>query len=70
MPQVDWKQAPRQAKWWAVDADGAAHWFCPPDVAAFTDFWFAESMDAPNFGFDGDWRQSLTERPAVIKAIR
>lgn len=35
---VDWKAAPKIAQWWAVDADGKAHWFKAPNVAAFTDF--------------------------------
>ncbi|MEP3256410.1 MAG: hypothetical protein ABJL55_07415 [Roseibium sp.] len=63
MSNVDWKQAPKSATWWAVDANGNANWFCKPDVAAFTDFWFAEPKSAPSFGFEGDWRQSLTKRP-------
>lgn len=63
LPMIDWKQAPRNARWWAVDANGEAHWFFPPDVAARTDFWFHEPQPAPAFGFTGDWRQSLTERP-------
>jgi hypothetical protein len=64
--EVDWKQAPRAARWWAVDAKGEAHWFFPPDVAAFTNFWWQEApVPAPRFGFDGDWRQSLVERPAL-----
>jgi hypothetical protein len=60
---VDWKKAPKNAQWWAVDANGEAHWFCAPDIAAFTDFWFSEPMPAPLFDFEGDWRQSLVERP-------
>jgi hypothetical protein len=51
---VDWSQAPKNALWWAVDADGKAHWYCAPDVAAFTNFWFAEHVLAPDFGFSGD----------------
>ncbi|MCK3776444.1 hypothetical protein MZK49_06845 [Ensifer sesbaniae] len=62
---VDWKRAPKGARWWAMDADGQAHWYCAPDVAAFTDFWFASSVPAPDFGFVGDWRESLTERPEL-----
>lgn len=62
-PDVDWKKAPKLARWWAIDADGQAHWFCAPNVAAFTNFWFSEPQDAPTFGYDGDYRQSLTERP-------
>lgn len=38
MCKIDWKQAPKGAVWWAVDANGEANWFCEPDVAAFTDF--------------------------------
>lgn len=62
---VDWKQAPKLAQWWAVDKDGVAHWFCRPNVAAFTEFWYAESVIAPDFDYDGDWRDSLTERPGT-----
>ena len=60
---VDWKAAPKNARWWAVDADGTAHWFKSPNVAAFTAFWFADQESAPLFGYDGDWRESLTTRP-------
>jgi len=56
---VDWKAAPNTAHWWAVDADGKAHWFKPPNVAAFTSFWFTESEQAPPFDYSGDWRESL-----------
>ncbi len=61
---VDWKTAPKNAQWWAVDANGQAHWFMSPDVAPFTDFWFADHVPAPHFGYEGDWRKSLTARPA------
>lgn len=61
---IDWKQAPQKARWWAVDGDGKAHWYYEPNVAPFTDFWFAESEPAPVFGFTGDWRKSLVERPS------
>ncbi|MCA8017718.1 hypothetical protein [Burkholderia metallica] len=64
-PQIDWKKAPKGARWWAVDANGQAHWFLAPNVAAFTDFWFSEPKLAPTFGFTGDWRKSLTERPGL-----
>jgi hypothetical protein len=63
-PDVDWKQAPKRARWWAVDGNGKAHWYCEPDVAAFTNFWFTEQVAAPAFGYTGDYMQSLTERPA------
>tara|TARA_B100000378_G_C17876830_1_gene354096 strand:+ start:162 stop:362 length:201 start_codon:yes stop_codon:yes gene_type:complete len=60
---IDWKQAPKGARWWAIDADGKAHWYCVPAVAAFTTFWYADMLDAPTFGYDGDWKKSLQERP-------
>jgi len=60
---VDWKDAPKNAVWWAVDAIGTAHWFMSPTVAAFTDFWFVDHVNAPLFGYEGDWRESLTKRP-------
>jgi hypothetical protein len=60
---VDWKAAPKSALWWAVDADGTAHWFNAPNVAPFTNFWFADPENAPLFDYAGDWRESLTKRP-------
>ena len=65
--RVDWKKAPKNAIWWAVDADGTAHWFISPDIKPFTGFWFTSQMPAPLFAFFGDWRESLTERPPVAK---
>ncbi|SHG78498.1 hypothetical protein [Pollutimonas bauzanensis] len=60
---VDWKQAPKLARWWALDADGKAHWYCEPDVAASADFWIAAELAAPDFDYEGSWRESLVERP-------
>lgn len=64
MPKVDWSKAPKNARWWAMDADRKSYWYCAPDVAAFTDFWFPEQIAAPGFDYTGDWRQSLVERPS------
>ncbi|GAA0907557.1 hypothetical protein GCM10009552_15640 [Rothia nasimurium] len=61
-PAVDWSQAPKLARWWAMDSDGHVHWFLAPDVAPFTNFWFSEPVPAPDFGYAGDYRESLTER--------
>lgn len=60
---VDWKEAPKSARWWAIDANGYAHWFLTPHVVSFTDFWFAEEIPAPTFGYQDAWQKSLTERP-------
>lgn len=62
-PEIDWKKAPKGDRWWAADENGEAHWYMTPDIAPFTNFWFAAEKVAPRFGFVGDWRSSLTERP-------
>jgi hypothetical protein len=62
--RVDWKIAPKNARWWAVDATGDAYWFMAPDIKPFTDFWFTDQARAPLFDYEGDWRESLTTRPA------
>lgn len=64
-PEVEWKQAPKRARWWAMDAKGQARWYCAPDIKPFTDFWGVDELPAPTFGFSGDWRESLVERPAM-----
>lgn len=62
-PAVDWGLAPRHARWWAVDESGEAFWYCGPQLAPLTGFWFCDQLPAPLFDYAGDWRQSLTERP-------
>ncbi|MGV1752802.1 hypothetical protein [Agrobacterium sp. CG674] len=57
-PKYQWKKAPKNARWWALDQNGQAHRFCAPDVKAFKDFWFSEPIPAPTFSYDGDWRKS------------
>jgi hypothetical protein len=60
--EVDWDLAPAHARWWAVDEDGKAHWYCAPNTSHLSSFWFADQIAAPTFGFAGDWRESLVER--------
>ena len=60
---ADWKQAPKNAVWWAIDADGKAYRFNAENVIAYTNFWFTEQVNAPRFNYEGDWRESLTKRP-------
>jgi hypothetical protein len=62
---VDWTKAPKNTFWWAVDADGKAHWFKGPDVVPYTKFGFMDEERAPLFGYEGDWRESLTTSPAL-----
>jgi len=47
-----------------MNRDGQAFWFCEPDVAAFTDFWYCEMVIAPAFDYIGNYKESLTPRPA------
>jgi hypothetical protein len=61
--EIDWSRAPRTAKWWAIDESGEAHWFCSPDFIPLAPFWYVEQVPAPDFAFDGDWRESLSEKP-------
>jgi len=65
--QVDWRRAPADARWWAMDGTGHAFWYLAPDRLAGTDFWYPTQTLAPTFGYAGDWRDSLTERPDIKK---
>ncbi len=60
---VDWAQAPETARWWAIDGDGFAYWFCMPVLDPYSLTWAQEKFEAPEFGFTGDWQDSLTKRP-------
>lgn len=60
---IDWAQAPKSARWWAVDESGDAHWFCSPTYVPLAPFWYCDQIPAPRFAFTGDWRESLVERP-------
>ena len=62
---IDWNEAPKGARWWAMDANGQAHWLLAPNVAPFTDFWYSDQVPAPSFGYSGNWKESLTERPVA-----
>lgn len=66
---INWNEAPKTARWWAMDADGQAHWYLSPDVAAFTKFWYCDQVMAPSYDFAGNWRESLTERPSHSRKI-
>ena len=64
--QIDWSQAPETARWWAVDANGQASWFCVPNVPMSATAWLALPVSAPDFGFKGDWKTSLVERSPTL----
>ncbi|WP_133858199.1 hypothetical protein [Comamonas sp. JUb58] len=64
---IDWSQAPEEAHWWAIDGDGHAYWYCSPQIAAATTFWFSSREPAPSFGYARDYRVSLQERPPRVE---
>ena len=61
--KVDWSKATARARWWAINKDGLAHWYCAPDIACYSSFWFSEVVPAPAFDYCGDYKKSLTSRP-------
>ena len=55
--QPDWSQAPNNALTWAINSDGYASW------ALYKDGHYFSTVQAPSFGYTGDWRESLRKRP-------
>ena len=49
-PAVDWSEAPKRARWWAMDSDGHAHWFLAPNVSPFANFLFSRRPPAFSSG--------------------
>lgn len=58
--KVDWSRAPKNCICWIVDEDKSARWLVPK---AYSCCWLVDQIPAPSFGFEGDWRNSLTRRP-------
>ena len=64
--QPDWSQAPDWANWWAVDGFDRAYWFeDSPKLNIIDDTWDNHYRDkmAGDYGYTGDWRNSLRKRP-------
>lgn len=61
--QPDWSQAPKWANWWAVDEDNNANWYKRKPSIDDTEFYSWKYSEAPLFGYQGDWRDSLRSRP-------
>lgn len=53
----DWSQAPSDALTWAINGKGDATW------ALYENGEFYSCVEAPSFGYAGDWRDSLRKRP-------
>ena len=68
--QPDWSQAPEWANWWSVDENGAANFSGKkPNIEGRQWVYYSAAsenlchIDAPSFGYTGDWRNSLRKRP-------
>lgn len=63
--KVDWSRAPRLARWWAINKDGNAHWYCAPDIACYSSFWFSDAVPAASFRRVGR-QQMLQQLPTLV----
>ena len=69
--QPDWSQAPDWANWWAMDENKNTRWIYSeleqPYISDIFLRWCAvgmfDSADAPSFGYQGNWQDSLRKRP-------
>lgn len=65
--QPDWSQAPEWAVAWTKDSGETLWWSYIPWFK--NNFWFVDDSiiwqcgEAPSFGYQGDWRESLRKRP-------
>ena len=66
--QVDWSQAPHDAKYYAIDENMNAHWYRAKPIISqlFDDQWigggYEQNMKAPSFDYQGNWKNSLRGR--------
>lgn len=60
-PAIDWAQAPEWAQWWGMLGEGRPHWCRNEPSWRVSD---RDNVEAPTFGFLGDWRASKRKRPA------
>jgi hypothetical protein len=60
---VNWARAPLGAQWWSMGPRGDAVWYIAPENSKSLAFLDAVALPAPSFGYHGDWRESLVERP-------
>ena len=71
-PKVDWLQAPKWAKYWLKDGYSNKFWWCSNRPKLEEDYFLFHGRysaeEAPSFGFNGDWKKSMTSRKAMIEA--
>lgn len=62
----DWNSAPEWANWWAVDADGLAHWYANEPHTDDDGFWDFEGRVELHrnqaLGSRDAWRSTLRHR--------
>jgi len=68
--QPDWSQVPVWANWWSVDENGTANFSGKkPNIEGRQWVYYSAAsenlchIEAPSFGYTGDWRNSLRKRP-------
>ena len=62
--EPDWSQAPKWARWWAIDKDRLAFWHHTKPKNDDIEFYqCGEFCYAPSFNYQGDWKNSLRKRP-------
>lgn len=68
--QPDWSQAPVWASWWSFDENGTANFSGKkPNIEGRQWVYYSAAsenlchIEAPSFGYTGDWRNSLRKRP-------
>lgn len=68
--QPDWSQAPGRMNWFSIDKDGTAVWHLNKPTISATE-WVIDCSDCcgdcymytSNFGYKGNWQDSLRKRP-------
>ena len=61
---IDWDAVSERYDYWVMDKDGRCFWYEREPRRDSTEFY--QNCDiclAPDFGYKGDWRQSLRKRP-------
>ena len=64
--QPDWSKAPKWAKWWTMDENGACMWHQEEPEIERNHFWIAEGKNKSSIEqcVDINWRTSKRRRPA------
>ena len=72
---VDFSVAPKWAKYWVKEKNGnICTWSSKRPLFkkvlnSFVHSYKSETENAPDFGYSGDWKKSLTSRKAMIESV-